>query len=98
MHRRHAFVRLRGRRAVLVRRGPGGERPERQDDGHGEGEDPPVRRTGAQEHRSAMYTGRPRNDHSDTRRSRRAFAMTDTELNVMAAAAMIGLSSKPKKG
>jgi hypothetical protein len=31
-------------------------------------------------------------------RSRRAFEITDTELNVMAALAMSGLSSRPKNG
>lgn len=31
-------------------------------------------------------------------RSRNAFAMTDTELNVMAALAIIGLRTRPKKG
>jgi hypothetical protein len=36
--------------------------------------------------------------HSFTRRSRRAFEITETELKVMAALAMIGLSSKPKNG
>jgi len=32
------------------------------------------------------------------RRSRKALPITDTELKLMAAAAMIGLSSKPKAG
>ncbi len=36
--------------------------------------------------------------HILTRRSRRALAMTDSELNVMAAAAIMGLSKTPKKG
>jgi hypothetical protein len=36
--------------------------------------------------------------HSFALRSRRAFAMTDTELKLMAAPAMIGLSSQPKNG
>jgi len=36
--------------------------------------------------------------HSDTRLSRSAFVMTDTELRLMAAAAIIGDSSSPKKG
>ena len=35
---------------------------------------------------------------SASRRSRSALAMTDTELNVIAALAMIGLSSKPNTG
>jgi hypothetical protein len=33
-----------------------------------------------------------------TRRSRRALPTTDTELTLIAAAAIIGLSSRPKKG
>ena len=36
--------------------------------------------------------------HSCTRRSRRALPMTDTELKVIAALAIIGLSSRPKNG
>jgi hypothetical protein len=36
--------------------------------------------------------------HRRTSRSRSAFAMTDTELKLMAAAATIGLSSRPKAG
>ena len=36
--------------------------------------------------------------HNLTRRSRRAFPMTDSELKVMAAAAIIGLRRTPKKG
>jgi integrase len=36
--------------------------------------------------------------HSVTFRSRKAFAMTETELRLIAAPAMIGLSSKPKNG
>lgn len=36
--------------------------------------------------------------HSGTRRSRSALAMTDTELNVMAALATTGLSSRPRAG
>ena len=36
--------------------------------------------------------------HSVTRRNRRAFPMTDTELKVIAALAIIGLSSSPKNG
>jgi hypothetical protein len=35
---------------------------------------------------------------SFTLRNRSAFAITETELNVMAALAIIGLSSKPKNG
>ena len=35
---------------------------------------------------------------SSTRRSRNALTMTDTELKLMAAAAIIGLSSKPMNG
>lgn len=37
-------------------------------------------------------------DQSETRRSRSAFAMTETELNVMAALASIGLRRIPKNG
>ena len=33
-----------------------------------------------------------------TRRKRNAFAITETELNVIAALATIGLSRRPKKG
>ena len=36
--------------------------------------------------------------HSDTFRSRKAFMMTETELRLIAAPAMIGLRSTPKKG
>jgi len=36
--------------------------------------------------------------YSGSRRKRRAFMITETELNVMAALAMIGLSSRPKNG
>ena len=36
--------------------------------------------------------------HSRTKRSRNALPMTDTELKLMAAAAMIGLSRTPKAG
>ena len=36
--------------------------------------------------------------YNATRRSRSALEMTETELNVIAALAMIGLSSNPKKG
>ena len=37
-------------------------------------------------------------DHSASFLSRSAFAITDTELNVIAALAMMGLSSSPKNG
>ncbi len=37
-------------------------------------------------------------DYSFTLRRRNAFVMTETELNVMAAAAIIGLSSSPNTG
>ena len=36
--------------------------------------------------------------HSSTRRSRRAFVITEAELKLMAAAAIIGLSSQPVSG
>ena len=36
--------------------------------------------------------------YSSTRRSLQAFPITDTELNVMAALAIIGLSSRPNHG
>jgi hypothetical protein len=42
-----------------------------------------------------IFDARP---HSDTFRSRKAFMMTETELRLIAAPAMIGLSSTPKKG
>jgi hypothetical protein len=41
---------------------------------------------------------RMRLNHSLAFRSRRALPMTETELKLIAAPAMIGLSSKPKKG
>jgi hypothetical protein len=37
-------------------------------------------------------------NHSLSLRSRSAFAITETELKVMAALAMAGLNSKPKNG
>ena len=37
-------------------------------------------------------------NHTISRRSLRALIMTDTELKLMAAAAMIGLKSRPKNG
>jgi hypothetical protein len=37
-------------------------------------------------------------NHSLTFRSRKALLMTETELRLIAAPAMIGLSSKPKNG
>ena len=37
-------------------------------------------------------------DHSATLRRRSALAITDTELKVIAALAIIGLSSRPKNG
>jgi hypothetical protein len=43
----------------------------------------------------AMVKPRP---YSSTRRNRRALVMTDTELNVIAALAQIGLTSTPVKG
>lgn len=41
---------------------------------------------------------RDRKPYSSVRRSRSAFMMTDTELNVIAALAIIGLSTNPKNG
>ena len=40
----------------------------------------------------------PQTHQSATRRSRRALAITETELNVIAALAIIGLSNQPKMG
>lgn len=40
----------------------------------------------------------PDEDQSAAERRRRAFVMTETELKVIAAAAIIGLKSKPKNG
>ncbi len=40
----------------------------------------------------------PHTHHSTTLRSRSAFPITETELNVMAALAIIGLSSRLKNG
>jgi hypothetical protein len=37
-------------------------------------------------------------DHNLTRRNRRALLITETELKLIAAAAIIGLNSKPKNG
>ena len=51
-------------------------------------------RRAAGQRRWAIFTG----SQSDTFRSRSAFAITDTELNVIAALAIIGLSSRPKNG
>lgn len=42
--------------------------------------------------------GRVGASHSSTLRSRKAFVMTDTELKVIAALAIIGLRSTPKNG
>jgi hypothetical protein len=36
--------------------------------------------------------------HTFTRRRRKAFPTTETELKLIAAAAIIGFNSKPKKG
>ncbi len=53
--------------------------------------------TGLQE--SATFSGRELvTAYSSTRRSRRALAMTDSELRVMAALAQMGLMSSPKTG
>jgi hypothetical protein len=41
---------------------------------------------------------RVRGRHSSARRSRNAFAITESELKVIAAAAIIGLSSRPATG
>jgi hypothetical protein len=50
-------------------------------------------------HRSTHESRPAKGGHySATRRRRSAFAMTDTELNVIAALAIIGLSSKPNTG
>lgn len=40
----------------------------------------------------------PARAHSSTRRSRRALAITETELKLIAAAAIIGESSQPVQG
>ncbi len=40
----------------------------------------------------------PLSSHSDVLRRRSAFPITETELNVIAALAIIGLSSRPKTG
>jgi len=45
-----------------------------------------------------MYPSIPRASYRPARRRRSAFAITVTELNVMAALAIIGLSSTPKEG
>ena len=49
-------------------------------------------------HRAASIHRRIWETYSSTRRSRNAFAITDTELRLMAAAAIIGESSSPSAG
>jgi hypothetical protein len=44
------------------------------------------------------YPGRPALYHNRTDRNLNALPMTETELKLMAAAAIMGLSSKPKYG
>ena len=65
------------------------------------------RRTGADDGRRQRQrdgqeprqkTGHRHHHHNFCRRSRNAFPMTDTELNVIAALAMIGLSRSPNAG
>jgi len=53
-------------------------------------------RTGFSDYHAGMIATRV--DHSLIRRNRSAFAITETELNVMAALAMIGLNRSPKNG
>src|SRR5262249_40915177 len=50
------------------------------------------------EHLDPFHCPLPFQVHSSTRRSRRALPITDTELNVIAALAMIGLSRMPATG
>ena len=53
----------------------------------------------SREYTSPVISGRTRwQAHSSTRRSLSALAMTDTELNVIAALASIGLSNSPNTG
>ena len=54
-------------------------------------------RLGPTRHDPSIPPGHPRS-HKSCRLSRRALAMTETELKVIAALAMIGLSSRPKTG
>ena len=61
------------------------------DDGEREGQD-------AASHSPPSIRERHDANHSDTRLSRSAFAMTDTELKLIAAAAIIGDSSSSKNG
>ena len=69
----------------------GGDRSAEDRDGEGEGQQALGHvRLSIAEHRVRA--------HSDTRLSRSAFVMTETELRLMAAAAIIGDSSSPKKG
>lgn len=49
-------------------------------------------------HGAIIASAAPSKIHSCTRRRRSALLTTETELKLMAAAAMIGLSNKPKKG
>jgi len=56
------------------------------------------RRARQDEHHGKGGETRHSDDHSACRRSRSALPMTETELNVIAALAMIGLSSRPKAG
>ena len=63
--------------------------------------DIPIRVHPAQQFRSerlSFYLDVSQLNHSLTFRSRKALLMTETELMLIAAPAMIGLSSKPKKG
>lgn len=48
--------------------------------------------------RKALHGCQPVSDHSSTRRSLSAFVITDTELKLIAAAAIMGESNRPKMG
>ncbi len=51
-----------------------------------------------QSRRRVMRSDSPASTHSSVRRSRSALPITDTELKLIAALAIIGLSSRPKAG
>ena len=55
-------------------------------------------RARGQNDRAGHFDPASRPAHNETRRSRRAFAITDTEDRLIAAAAIIGESRMPKAG
>jgi hypothetical protein len=55
-------------------------------------------RQGAEDEVNTIIGSSADRNHSFTRLNRKAFVITDTELKLIAAAAMIGDSNKPKNG